>query len=178
MTSVTANLHSAFLRPFGTTVIRHSDIRVKPLLVDLALPLPPRLRVYMYSLVGGDSKQRNNEYKAVLRVPGQEKGAYASFDYSQGRVAILAAYLSELDVFVLWDASIHPRFKYGGNIQVRGSTVLQAAAIGRSEQRRSLPSGITEVVLACQSWNLVKAINERVALTGGMIEGKWARSRN
>lgn len=68
MSAITEGLHSAFLRPLGSAVLRHSGLRTKPLCVDLALPHPPRLRVYMYSLVGGVGTVRPNEYKAVLRV--------------------------------------------------------------------------------------------------------------
>ena len=57
----------------------------------------------------------------------------------------------DLDVFVLWDASVHERFKHGGNMQVKDTLVAQAAATGRAEQRRRLRSGITEIVFACRS---------------------------
>ena len=55
----------------------------------------------------------------MLRVPGQVVGEYGAFDHSGGRIAVLAAYRNDLDVFVLWDASIHERFKHGGNMQVK-----------------------------------------------------------
>lgn len=178
MTAITEELHRAFLRPLGDAVLRHSPAGDKPLSVDLALPNPPRLRVYMYTLVGGVGTVRPNEYKAVLRVPGQAVGAYDSFDHSDGRLALVVGYRADLDVFVFWDASLHPRFKNGGNIQVRDTTVHEAAAIGRAEQRRPLSSKVTEVVIACQSWNLAQAIDDRVAWTGGVKEGQWASSQN
>ena len=104
----------------------------------------------------------------MLRVPKQAVGAYDSFDHSDGRLALVVGYRADLDVFVFWDASLHPRFKNGGNIQVRDSTVNAAAATGRAEQHRPLSSGIVEVVIACQSWNLAQALSDRVALTGGI----------
>jgi len=178
MTAITEALHWAFLRPLGDAVLAHSPVGEKPLSVDLALPNPPRLRVYMYTLVGGVGTVRPNEYKAVLRVPGQAVGAYASFDHSGARLALVIGYRADLDVFVLWDASLHPRFKHGGNIQVRDTTVHAAAAIGRAEQLRPLSSKVVEVVMACQSWNLVQAIDDRVAWTGGVKAGEWASSQN
>src|SRR5687768_18335551 len=111
MPGVTASLHGAFVGALAGAVVSHSDINSKPLTVDLALPNPPRLRVYMYTLVGGVGTVRPNEYKAVLRVPRQPVGAYDSFDHSDGRVALLVGYRADLDVFVLWDASLHPKFK-------------------------------------------------------------------
>lgn len=146
-----------------------SSLKDKPLLVDLAAPHPPRLRVYMYNLVGGVGTKRDREYKAVLRLRGQEVGAYESFDHSGGRVVILVAYRDDLDVFVLWDASLHPQFKNGGNIQVHTDTVMEAASLGMAEQRRRLVvAQTTEIVVACQSWNLPAALERRVELTGGV----------
>ena len=178
MSGITEALNRAFLRPLGESVIWHSSAADKPLCVDLSLPHPPRLRVYMYSLVGGVGTVRPNEYKAVLRVRRQAVGDYGGFDHSDGRLALLVAYRVDLDVFVLWDASLHPRFKNGGNIQVRDTTVHEAAAAGRAEQRRPLSSGITEVVIACQSSNLAQAINDRLTWTGGVDGEIWASSRN
>lgn len=178
MSAITEELHQAFLRPLGSSVVWHSRPTEKPLCVDLALPLPPRLRIYMYSLVGGVGTVRPKEYKAVLRVPGQAVGQYGSFDHAGDRLALVIGYRADLDVFVLWDASLHPKFKNGGNIQVRDTTVHRAAAVGRAEQRRPLTSRVTEVVIACQSWNLGKAIDDRVAWTGGLKqERRWAFSR-
>jgi hypothetical protein len=173
MTAISEILHKAFLRPLETAVLWHSPTGEKPICVDLALPKPPRLRVYMYSLVGGVGTVRPNEYKAVLRVRGQAVGAYDSFDHSDGRLALVVGYRADLDVFVLWDASLHPRFKNGGNIQVRDTTVHAAAATGRAEQVRPLSTKIREVVIACQSWTLAQAIDDRVAWTGGAEEGQW-----
>jgi hypothetical protein len=176
MAKVTKGLHKDFLKPFEGLVTKHGDLDSKPLDIDLALPHPPRLRLYMYSLVDGTGSKRRDEYKAVLRLRGQESGTYESFDHSGGRLALLVGYRADLDVFVLWDPSLHPRFKNGGNIQIRAATVHSAAATGRAEQVRSLTSGLSEVVIACQSWNLVKAVEDRVAWTGGASGDEWTHS--
>ena len=168
MSLATSELHEAFLRPFGGRVVRASDSSKKPLSVDLAPPLPRCLRVYMYNLVGGRPTVRGAEYKAVLRVPGQRVGEYGAFDHGDGRLALVVGYAENLDVFVLWDASLHPRFKNGGNIQVKAATVLNAAALGRSRQNRMLRLANTqETVLACRGDALAEVIHERVLLTGG-----------
>jgi hypothetical protein len=174
VTAVTERLHRALLEPLGSRVLRHSELAEKPLCIDLELPLPSKLRVYMYTLVGGVGTKRPHEPKAVLRVPGQQVGEYASFDFSGGRLALLVAYTSPLDVFVLWDASLHPRFKHGGNMQVHENTVLKAAALGRAEQTRVLSGGDREVVIACQSPTLAEALVDRASWTGGVPEVKWA----
>lgn len=172
MSALTADLHRALLCPLGAAVVSHSDPTTKPLNLDLALPLPPRLRVYMYSLVVG-GQHRQAEYKIVVRVPGQAVGAYDTFDHSRDRLALLVGYRTDLDVFVLWDASLHARFKNGGNIQVRSATVLKAAASGRAGEVRSLSGGLSEVVIACQSAGLARAIDDRVSWTGGATEDPW-----
>jgi hypothetical protein len=150
-------------------VLAHGDLDKKPFELDLALPLPQRLRLYLYSLVVG-GKTRPGEFKAVLRVPGQIVGEYGTFDHSGGRLAVLAAHRDDLDVFVLWDASLHEKFKHGGNMQVKDTIVAQAAATGWAEQRRPLRSGITEVVFACRSGSLPRAITERTLWTGGVTQ--------
>ena len=80
----TEDLHQALLAPLGNGVLRHSSLKEKPLTVDLAPPLPPTLRVYMYTLVGGVGTVRPTEYKSVLRVPGQRQNEYESFEHSGG----------------------------------------------------------------------------------------------
>jgi hypothetical protein len=175
LSGVTQRLHFAFLAALGEVVVEHTDVGEKPLCVDLQLPNPPRLRVYAYSLVGGMGTVRPTEYKAVLRVAGQEVGAYGSFDHSSDRFVLVVGYRQDLDVYVLWDASLHPRFKNGGNIQVHANTVHSAAASGWATQRRSLTGGSGELVIACRSARLCEAINERIRWTGGVAEDEWLR---
>ncbi len=165
MTGVTEALHSAFIDALGAAVLRHSSTGEKPLDVDLKPPHPPLIRVYMYTLVAG-GRSRNSEYKIVLRVPGQARGEYGSFDHVEVRFTLVVGYDAGLDVFVLWDASQHFRFKNGGNVQVKEATVMSAAATGRGEQVRMLSSNRAETVLACRSAELPKALTRRLLLTG------------
>jgi hypothetical protein len=166
--AISARLHQAFLAPLEGAVRSCSEIGRKPLLVDLGYPHPPRLRIYLYSLVHGPGEQRRREYKVVLRTPGQPIDEYGSFDHSGDRFTVLAGYDQGLDVFVLWDATLHPRFKNGGNLQVRDEIVRTAAAVGAAEQVRNLSNGNRELVLACQSSTLAEALRARIASTGGL----------
>ena len=177
MTAATEALHRRFLEALGGDAVAASaPLREKPLLVDQTNPHPARLRVYLYSLVGGAGEARRREYKAVLRVPGQPVGAYGSFHHADGRYTLLVAHSRLLDVFVLWDASLHPRFKNGGNIQVRDETVVSALGSGYAEQVRRLTGGIGELVIACRPERLREALTRRVASTGGVSEAGWAIS--
>lgn len=178
MSSVTERLHEALLRPLAAGVISHSKAADKPLVVDLALPLPPRLRVYLYSLVSASGTVRAREFKIVLRLRGQVVGEYGKFDHSNNRFVVLAGYRPDLDVFVLWDASLHPRFKNGGNVQVRDTTVYAAITNGLAEQRRPLQSGLVELVIACRAARLGEALNARLAATGGILQDSWPASRS
>lgn len=168
MSLATTQLHQVFLSALGSAVVSHSATEDKPLLVDLALPHPPRLRVYLYNLVSTSGTVRSREFKIVLRLRGQVVGQYGRFDYSDGRFVVLAGYSAALDVFVFWDSSLHPRFKAGGNVQVRDSTVYAAVAGEIAEQPRPLQSDAKELVLACQSRRIVDVLNTRVITTGGM----------
>jgi len=165
----TPALHARFLAPFGGAVLKHSDLSEKPLEVELAPPHPPLLRVYLFNLVGGVGTVRDWEYKVSLRAPGQVVGEYASFSQAGGRIAMLVGYRDDLDVFVFWDATLHPRFKHGGNVAVHTNTVLEAAALGRATQHRTARlMSTTEVVLACQSSTLAETVASRVMQTGGV----------
>ena len=178
MSTLTEELHESFVRPMRSLVLNQSNLDEKPLTLELTPPRPPRLRVYMYSLVGGVGERMRHEYKVVLRLRGQKPGRYGSFDHSGSAVALVVGYRADLDVFVLWDASLHLQFKNGGNLQVKDSTVHTAAATGRANQLRSLSTGSTEVVIACQSSNLPQAIDDRIAWTGGLTEREWATFQN
>lgn len=167
-TPLTLALANAFIGPVLKLVTWHSELDCKPLDLDLDAPLPSRLRVYLYSLVGGAGTKRPHEYKANLRVPGQKEGEYGSFAQLSGRYVIVSAYRPDLDVFVLWDAALHHRFKWAGNIQVHSDTVHTAAALGWAEQSRKLASGSTELVIACQSATLPDALVRRLGETGGV----------
>lgn len=172
MTARTRCLHQAFLKALEGAVADHSDAARKPLLVDLRPPEPLRFRIYMYSLVGGVGERARHEYKVVLRVPGQRVGTYGVFDHSGDRFTTVIGYAADLDVFVLWDASLHPRFKNGGNLQVRDEVVRTAAAVGMAESVRKLSNGAREVVFACQTSAMRRALHARIASTGGLMEGE------
>jgi hypothetical protein len=165
VTALTEGLHRSLIDSLGPAVVEHSALRSKPISLDLELPAPPRLRCYVYSLVFG-GKRRPNEFKGVLRVPGQKVGSYGSFDFSGGRFAVVIAYHRDLDVWVLWDSLLHPRFKNGGNIQVRRSVILEAAAAGTARQERSVKSRQTETILCARSSYLLETLTERLVTSG------------
>jgi hypothetical protein len=172
MTARTRRLHQAILKALDRRVERHSDLNLKPMLIDLTASEPLRLRLYVYSLVGGAGERARREYKVVLRVPAQNIGEYGGFEHSPDRFTTVIGYDVDLDVFVLWDASLHPRFKNGGNLQVRDGTVRVAAAAGASQAIRRLSGGAQEVVFACQTPRFMDGLRARIMSTGGLMEGE------
>lgn len=145
----TGILHEALIASLGDEVeVFSADIGEKPLRLAVNLEGSRHdLLIYMYNLVAGTGS-RSTECKAVLRVPGQAVGDYGSFETRPGIETVLLAYDSSREVFVFWDAGLHPRFKNGGNIQVKDSTVRSALESGWARQIRKLASGVEEVVLA------------------------------
>ena len=165
----TPELHAALVSALGGSVRTTSDLGNKPLLLDLDPPLPSMLRVYLYNLVDPGGVSRTDEYKAVLRVRGHSPGEERSFECGEGRLTVLMAYREDLDVFVLWDAALHPTFTNALNIQVKAANVLKAAVTGTAEQVRRLNKvRANELVLLCDSARLPDTLDRRISTTGGV----------
>ena len=157
------DLHREFMGCLGNKVLRHSPVELRPLDLDLAVPLPPKIRVYLYNATqprGG----RSAEYKIQLRINGQARRERASFDHTGGRIVYLVGYVADLGVYILWDSWMYSDFAYSRNVQVKPDTV-NAAFVGQiSFQERSLSKG-QEIVIASKSTDLNKALLERQNLT-------------
>lgn len=166
MTLETNELHEALVLALNDSVLDHSDLLAKPLDLDIGPPVHAAVRCYVYNLVEGGAS-RPNEYKAVLRVPGHPVGEYRSFERAPSRITLVVAYRDDLDVWVMWDATLHPRFKNGGNIQVRRGAVLDAAVSGYSLQERRVRGGYTETILLARSRQLPDLFRRRLLLAVG-----------
>jgi hypothetical protein len=165
------SLHEAIIDALDEAVVDFSDPNERPLALDLVPPNYRRLRLYAYPLVAGTGTKRDGEFKVNVRIPGTKPGEYAAFDYSDGRIPVVIGYHAELDAFVLWDATMKARIKHAGNLQVRVSTVHQAVVDGWAYQlRRCRGTDLREVLIACRSWNLLRALNERILYSGGRPE--------
>ena len=167
MSAITVRLHRAFLDALDGDVLAHGDVNTKPLDLDLALPLPQHLRLYLYSLVVG-GKSRRGEFKAVLRVPGQGRWRVRNlrpFRWPACRAGRVPRRPRRVRVV----GREHPRA-----VQVRRKHAGQGHRRCPSrrdrlgpEQRRALRSGITELVFACRSSSLPRAIAQRVHMDRG-----------
>lgn len=150
------------IKVLGETVIFSSDTSIKPLVVKVDKPKPYKFRIYVFNCNNPPGGRSIDEYKIVLNV-GQDFGQMGNFDYSEGCFAIVAGYVSQLDVFVLWDATKHMNFAYNKNMQVKSETILHALAFPISFQKRRTHNG-TEVIIAARSQYLLEALDKRIEL--------------
>lgn len=164
------DLHEAFISALPGAVLRHGDLGVKPLEIDLRPPLPQKVRLYIYNATQPPGGRTLGEYKIQLIVPGQGRGQRGSFDYLGGRIVLLVGYESEAEVFILWDAGLYPDFAYSSNIQIRAETVYAALAGEIATQERRIRGeggkGVqVETVIASRPERLTEAIQLRMDVT-------------
>lgn len=152
-------LNKVFLDGLGARVKWHSGEESNPLLIDLAAPMPLKLRVYLFNCTNPPGGRALDEYKFQVILPGQQRGKRASLDYSDGRMPILAAYVSEGEygIFVLWDADKHEDFAYSANMQVKVEVIIKALCSKTSQCKRN--NG--EIIVAARVQHVFDAIKCR-----------------
>lgn len=162
-------LHSTFTAALSAAVGTGGDpanAASKPLDLTCGPPLPRQLRVYLFNATDHPSERKPGDYRIQMRLPGQRAGERGRLDVPARGLLLLAGYVSEFKVFVLWDASAHEQFPFSKGVQVGASTVHQAAITGLMEQERRIRSaGRQEVVVAARHDHLVAAIQRRDELT-------------
>lgn len=163
-------LHRRLVEALGAAAVRsRAPWGQKPFELDLAPPLPQRVRVYMYNATRPPGGRPLGEHKVQLIVPGQRRGERASFDNGDGRIVLLIGYGAEEDVFILWDAGLYSDFAWSRNVQVKAETIIQASAGKLATQDRQLrPTNgrpTVETVLAVKPRRLAEALVRRMELT-------------
>lgn len=170
----TSLIHGRLIDALGTACARRptsDELSRKPLDIDLAPPLPRRLRVYLYAATNPPGERSVGDYKVQLIVTGQRRGERGRFDYPSGTQVILGGYIQDFDAFVLWDAGLHDDFPYSKNVQVHATTVYEASARGMAHQTRSIRGRGTEEIVAVHSTRLVDGLEERMRLTAERLAG-------
>lgn len=164
-----AEMHRKFIAALGNAVRAHSPIEGRPLEIDLSAPLPSKVRLYIFNATRPPGGRPVGEHKIQLIMPGQGRDKRGSFDLSCGRIALLAGYAAEDNVFVLWDAGLYPSFAWSRNVQVKAATIIAASAGRIVEQTRNLRPGggeaVNEVLLACPPERLADALVKRMDIT-------------
>ncbi len=162
-------LHGRFLAGLGDLVVSAPGsvaLSRKPLDVACHPPLPERLRLYIFNCTDHPSERKAGDYRIQLRLPGQQHRQRGKLQMDSDCMVLLAGYVAEFDVFVLWDANAHAEFPYSKGIQVAAPTVHEAAIRGHSEQRRDVRgSGYSERVLAIRADRMVDGLRRREELT-------------
>lgn len=161
----TRELHSALLDALGDRVLSHSDIEAKPIELDLRPPLPPRLRVYLYTLTSPSGARTIGEHKIQVILPNQRRGERRDFDDSGERIVLLMGYDPTSRVFVLWDASMYANISFSRNVQVKPQSVYAAMNGTIVEQQRFIRGQGREIILTATTESLVSAILRRMELT-------------
>jgi excisionase family DNA binding protein len=163
-------LQHRLVSALGSSVVKvHSQMDAKPFEIDLAPPLPHRVRVYIYNATRPPGGRPLGEHKIQLIVPGKGRGERASFDNGDGRIVLLMGYAADEDVFILWDAGLYSEFAWSRNVQVKAETIIEASAGKLATQERQLRpatgKATVETVLAVKSRRLAEAIIRRMELT-------------
>ncbi|WP_370457791.1 hypothetical protein [Actinoplanes sp. OR16] len=154
-------------------------LEVKPLDLRTGSPLPPRLRLYLFNATDHPSERRAGDYRIQLRLPRQRPKTRGRLEEEPGSLLILAGYISEFDVFVLWDSRAHGEFPYSKGVQVAATTVHEAAIQGISEQNRSIRSaGLQEHVVAIRAADLVQGLLRRDELSRDDLLADSSNSSN
>ena len=157
----TTLIRKCFMDCLGSTVKMHSPLEKKPLLLDLELPFPMKLRVYAYTCSNPPGGRALDEYKTVLNV-GQPDKQVGNFDFSEGRIVIVTGYVESHQVFVLWDATKHKNFGFNKNLQVKQGTIIKATQNRTATQVRKTNGG-NEIVIAVHTNHLLEGINQRIS---------------
>jgi hypothetical protein len=168
MTRLTSyELNKALIAALGDHVVHIDDLRAEVLSLELAPPLPERLRVYVFNATNPSGGRSTPEHKIQLIVPGQARDERGNFDFSDGRSVVLVGKVEDQDIFVLWDASMYRDFAFSGNVQVRTETILNAQTTQAiTTQPRRLRLG-HETVIVAPSALLADAITMRFPAGSG-----------
>ena len=166
-------LNKCFLDGLKDYVVWSSeDEDAAPLLVDIETSsgFSLRIRAYLFNLTNPPGGRKADEYKAQLILPGQKKGEKVSFDLSDGRYPILAAYTQEeeVGVFVLWDALKHNSIAFSSNVQVKSEAILKATyqKIVCSQRANK------ETIVSARPEYLIDAIRCRIDIMKSQILGE------
>src|SRR4051794_5981137 len=74
-------LQHRLVSALGPSVVKiHSQMDAKPFEIDLAPPLPHRVRIYIYNATRPPGGRPLGEHKIQLIIPGKGRGERASFD--------------------------------------------------------------------------------------------------
>jgi hypothetical protein len=175
-------LHRVLLRALGSAVERlptDDELQQKPLVIDLACPLPSRLRFYVYEATQHASERQQGTFKVQLTngiAPSGSDSTRLYFDRTDNIRPVLTGYHPDWHMFILWDADLHDLgdgFAYSKNVQAPPDIVWGALARGLAQGSRRLKKpAITETIVAARPLHLADALELRIRLSNqALCEG-------
>ncbi|MGW4683352.1 hypothetical protein ACWEPM_00260 [Streptomyces sp. NPDC004244] len=184
-------LNRVLVRALGAVVEAvppDSALKQKPLVLNLSLPLPPRLRFYLYQATQHASERQQGTYKVQLTsgveastspltgvLPRQSGPRRLYFDRTDGIRPVVMGYHPEWHLFILWDADLHDLgegFGYSKSIQAPPEIIGKALARGLAQGNRKLQKKPEETIIAARPRRLAEAIKLRIRLSNdAMVEG-------
>lgn len=141
------------------------ELGMKPFDLRAAAPLPPLMRVYLYTMTTHPSERQQGAYRIQIILPDKSR----HFDTTGDAYVILAGYNPNLEIFALWDADAHDIGKgipHSKGVQILEGTLLEAMSLGVARQTRKL-RGIdeSETVVASRPDTLPDALELRWQLS-------------
>jgi hypothetical protein len=145
------------------------QLRAKPLLLKLQLPLPPSLRCYLFQATQHESERQMDTFRVQLTAG--EPASYERMVFSRegGVRPVLMGFDPRLEVFIIWDADVNDDgggFKFSQGVQVPPTIVYHAAASGISEGVRNVRRAARqETIVAVRADRLVDGLLRRIELS-------------
>lgn len=151
-------------------------VQKKPMILDLEIPLPRRLRFYVFEATQHSSERQPGTFRVQL-TSGLPSNAPNRLVFDRGGQVrpILIGLVIELNVFIIWDAELHDSaggFPYSKGVQAPPDIVWAALASGLSEGSRRLRSGAMEAIVASRPEYLGAALARRISLSNRSLIGQ------
>lgn len=153
-----AEYNEKFLEAINEAVVSHSSVNNKPMDVELCPPYPRKVRVYIFNVIEA-KKDDKTEIKVLLRLPGQIDKAKLNF--TDTSLVILCGYYQKEELFVLWDATLHPEFANSTSLHVEKKKLWDADIYGTAIYERKLNKKGIETVMICSKDKLLETIEFR-----------------
>lgn len=154
-----------FLREFPS----EEQLHTKPLLLSLQLPLPPKLRCYVFLATQHESERQADTFRVQLTAGEPAGHGRRVFSREGGVRPVLIGFEPRLDVFIIWDADVNDAgggFPFSQGVQAPPGIVYQAAATGLAEgMRTARRAARQEKIVAVRSDKLVQGLLRRIELS-------------
>jgi len=149
------------------------DLATKPLDLCLSLPLPPRLRFYLYLATQHESERQADTYRVQLTAGEKVGPKRYRFSRAGGVRPLLVGYVPGLDAFIMWDADVIDSgggFTYSQGVQAPPDLVYRALAEGVADGTRTARrAGTLETIVVARSTRVVDGLLRRIELTNAAL---------